>query len=114
MIRTMPTVTRLVSTAASVRARPGDSLECGLRLDRTSNFPGPMRVELIAPSVGFRAEPVTIAAGQTRARLPLRVEDGVVPEYGLAIVLRGTGKLPDGTVVISEARVPVDLRAARF
>jgi hypothetical protein len=110
MIRTLPTVVKLKAQEIEVAIRPGDTVACHLVLERTANFSGGMRIELIEPAVaaGFSAEPVAIAPGESAALLTVRTPAPLRPEFfSSAPVLRfrATGTLAGGAQVISEATV---------
>eukprot|EP00913_Durusdinium_trenchii_P023416 g21994.t1 len=69
MLRTLPPVVKLKSVDTSVSASPGGIAECRLKLERTSNFPGAMNVELLPTqrSRGFTAKRVRIDAQKHEA-----------------------------------------------
>jgi len=106
MLRTLPPVVKLKAVKPSVTVQTGETVRLGLRLERTSNFPGPMTVALRKSGAdnGFLAKPARFAAGQSRAAITV-----VVPKAGPAkstrLTFRGTGKLKDGTAIISETCV---------
>ena len=47
MIRTLPPVVKLTIAEPVITAKPGDVVQCRLDLVRTSNFTGPMQVEVV-------------------------------------------------------------------
>jgi hypothetical protein len=107
MIRTMPTLVKLKAAADQVVARPGTALTCKMVLERTSNFPGPMDVELIDADrqAGFTAEKVRIAAGQDHATVSVHVPTTAASRK--VLTFRAIGRLPGDGMVISEATVTV-------
>jgi hypothetical protein len=103
MVRTTPPVVKLRAVTGAVTAAPGETVECKLALDRTSNFPGAADIELIAPP-GFTAAKVRVEAGQTEA--VVRVQCAAVHRRDdAALTFRATGKLPSGGVAVTEATV---------
>ncbi len=96
-----------------ITARPGETIECRLELERTSNFAGPMDIELISPGLesGFSAAPTRFEAESTSTLIPVRcgraIGDGVV-----TLEFRAVGKLDSGATVISETSLPVRLARA--
>ena len=124
LVRTMPTVAKLVCTADpetterkrcdTTTARTGDTIRCRLELQRTSNFSGEMAVTLVSPATGFRAKSVSFAPGETSANVLVHIEREAAPYRDLTLKFRGLGTLEDGTTVISEAFLPLKLLTARF
>jgi hypothetical protein len=112
MVRTLPPVAKLQAVDRSVAARPGGSASCRLELIRTSNFSGPVKIELVPGerSAGCSAEPVTLAAGELAASIQVRVDAGAKPRPDAALVFRAIGGLPGDVQVISEAHVGLDLQ----
>jgi hypothetical protein len=109
LIRTLPTVVKLKAAEKEVAARPGATVTCKLQLERTSNFPGPMEVELVASAdeQGVRADPVRIEQGKSDAAVEVHFSPDLEPRVGTALRFRATGKL-DGTIpVITETALPV-------
>lgn len=104
MIRTTPPVAKLRAADASIPLGPGAAAECRLVLERTSNFAGPMDVELRDPPPGVSADKVRIEAGQTTIAVRVQVGGGAT-QRPLALRFRGTGQLAGGAVVVSETRV---------
>ena len=76
MVRTTPPVVKLRAVTREVAAMPGESIECKLTLDRTSNFTGSAEIELLAPP-GFKAAKVHLKDGQTEAVVRVVVDGGV-------------------------------------
>jgi len=109
MIRTLPTLVKLKAAEEEVVARRGSTVTCQLVLERTSNFAGPMEVELVEPDgrAGFTADKVRIEAGQNRATVPVRVAKMATSRQ--ALKFRATGRLPGEVTVISEATVAVKM-----
>jgi hypothetical protein len=111
MIRTLPTVTRLVAIDRAVRLRAGTAITCRLHLDRTPLFDGPVTVSLAEPALaaaaGLSAAHVQIPAGRSEATIEIRAQGDAKPASSTWLRLRGTGELANGTVVVSETRVQV-------
>ena len=108
LIRPMPAVVKLNAHDKELVARPGETIDCRLRLERTTNFVGPMDVELIfpAPESGFSAEKARFERGATRAAIRVRCGEprGLKTQN---LRFRAVGKLDGGVPVISETVVPV-------
>ncbi|HUG93882.1 MAG TPA: PPC domain-containing protein [Planctomycetaceae bacterium] len=117
MIRTLPAVVKLKALDDEIvldelpaesqgRAGPRE-VRCRLRVDRTTNFPGPLDVELLDPPAesGVAMLPLTIAAGQIEAEAVLRLDERRRAGDRLTVRFRGTGRMADGTQVISECAV---------
>ncbi|MGE5191514.1 MAG: hypothetical protein ACM3U2_03365, partial [Deltaproteobacteria bacterium] len=102
MIRPLPTVARLRAREKSIVLRAGQSQACTLQLDRTTNFTGPMRVELVEAPAGIHAEPVVISAGQSAAIATITADPGLTLPAGAHLRLRGTGDMPRDVKVVSE------------
>jgi len=107
MIRPLPTVARLRAGEKAVVLRAGQSQTCTLQLDRTTNFMGPMRVELVDAPAGIHAEPVVIPADQSAAVASITTDPGLALPPGAALKFRGTGDLPRDVKLISEVILPV-------
>jgi len=107
MIRPLPTVVKLVSVEERVIAKPGDHISCKLRLDRTSVFRGPMKIEMVAQEgSGIRAEPVILEPENSTVSvdvlMPAKQSTWPVP-----LKFRATGELPGYVSIISETDVIV-------
>ncbi|MCY2965356.1 MAG: PPC domain-containing protein [Planctomycetota bacterium] len=107
MIRPLPTVARLRSREKSLSIRPGESATVTLQLDRTTNFTGPMTVELVSAIEGVRMTPVEIPAGQSLTVATLVVEPGCVLPAQSQLTFRGVGELPGNVKVVSLVELPV-------
>jgi hypothetical protein len=109
MIRTLPTVTRLVAIDREASLTQGQSMKLRLRLDRTSLFAGPLVVSLAEPDVaaaaGISAAPIEILAGHSEATIELRAAADARPAQQVSLRFRGTGDLGNGTTVVCETRV---------
>ncbi|MDA1053360.1 MAG: PPC domain-containing protein [Planctomycetota bacterium] len=110
MLRTLPPVVKLRTVDKRLTLRAGDEATCRVELERTSNFLGPMRLELrdLADDSGIEMEPVEIRAGETTATIKLRV--GQRLNAPPRITVRGVGNLQGGdTLVVSEDTVELDV-----
>lgn len=107
MVRTLPTVARLLPLDRELAFAADGTATCRLRLERTSLFSGSLQISLCQDesSRGFSAEPVIIPPGQTEALIVIRRKPGeqLLPKAGLRF--RGTGELGEGTTVVAEAVV---------
>ena len=101
MLRTMPTVVKLKSVTSEVRVRPGQTVNCRLRLQRTTNFPGLMRLRLRERTVlqGFTVDETQIAAGQTDVIVPVKISTTVRKGTRRELTFRAVGELGKNTIV---------------
>ena len=110
MLRSMPPVVKLKSFAETVQAAPGETIPVRLQLQRTSNFPGPMKVELLNESSasGVAITPAEFSAGERELAVQLAVNRklGTKP---MPLVFRATGQLLDRKI-ISETRVELQIQ----
>jgi hypothetical protein len=104
MVRTTPPVVKLRAVTREVAAAPGESIECKLTLDRTSNFIGPTEIELFAPP-GFKAPKVQLQEGQVEAVVRVQVDSQVKRQDEVVLTFRATGRLPSGGTAVTEATV---------
>lgn len=104
MVRTTPQVVKLRAMANEIAAVPGESFECKLFLDRTSNFTSAAEIELIALP-GFKAQNVHLQDGQTEAVIRVKVDSQVKPQSEHVLSFRATGKLAGGGTAVTEAAV---------
>src|SRR5262249_15216788 len=107
MIRPLPTVARLRVREKSVAVRAGQTQTCTLQLDRTSNFAGARRIELVEAPAGIHVAPVEIAADQSAAVATITADAGLALPAGAHLKFRGTGDLPRDVKVVSEVILPV-------
>jgi hypothetical protein len=105
MVRTTPPVVKLRAATREIVAVPGESFECKLTLDRTSNFTGAADIELLAPS-GFKAPKVHLKDGENEVTVRVEIDKRAKPRADVALTFRATGKLPSGGTAITEATVP--------
>ncbi len=112
MVRTLPPVAKLQSVDRGLTVRPGGTVDCRLEVVRTSNFGGPMQIELVGTgeSPGFSAPSVTLQSHETKATVRVCVGSDVAPRAGASAAFRATGSLGNDTVVISETRVPLNFQ----
>jgi hypothetical protein len=110
MIRPLPTVARLRASEKSMALRAGQSQTCTLHLDRTTNFTGAMRIELVDPPPGIHISPVEIPADQSAAVVTVSADAGATLSPAAQVKLRGVGDLPRGVKVVSEVMMPVSCR----
>ncbi len=107
MVRTLPPVAKLQAVDRQLSAKPGSTVACRLELIRTSNFSGPMQIELVNSPVtsGISADRITLAPGETAATIAVRVGAETVPHGEHSLIFRATGTMPGDVQVISEAEV---------
>jgi hypothetical protein len=92
----------------SAVARRGGEVAVPVRVRRDKDLTGPVKVELIVPAHvrGVTAEPVVVAAGESRGVLAVKfAADGAGP-FNLPLTLRATLGGPDGPAV-AEAKLEV-------
>ena len=108
MLRTLPPVVKLQAAVETVKARPGETVKVPLRLERTTNFPGAMAVDLRNQRTKheFASKPVRIEKGESRVAIAVRVPESMTAKSA-RLTFRGTGTMEDGTTIISETRVTV-------
>ena len=105
MIRTLPPVVKLQAVDEELRAASGGTVTCRLQLERTSNFPGAMRLSLREPSDGpVSCPPVTIPAGATSAEIELSLQSDQAAAV-IPLRFRAVGLLTPDTKVVTEAMV---------
>ncbi len=107
MIRPLPAVAKLSAVNAEILGKPGDSIECKLRLDRTSLFTGSMIVKLVEPAteMGCVAKAITIAADQTTASIWVDLPACPKLPTGTVLKFQAVGELPGYLSVVSEATI---------
>lgn len=104
MLRTLPPVAKLNAAKTVIKVEPGTTVKIPLQLERTTNFPGPMTIRLRKAN-GIDGRPITFKEGESKATTVVQVAKGSrLPQ---TITLRGTGRLKDGTRIISETRVRI-------
>lgn len=106
MIRPLPTVAKLRAREKALSLRAGETRTCTLLLDRTSNFDGAMRVELVEPPAGIHMTPFVIPADQSAAVATIAADAGMIVPPAGKLRFRGTGDLPRDVKVVSEVILP--------
>jgi hypothetical protein len=111
MIRTMPTVVKLTAADKEVCARPGATALCKLVLDRTSNFSGPIEVELVEPleSAGFIASNVRMESGVQTTEIAVQVPAQADRTKSPQLRFRARGQLSPEVAVVSEATIALKI-----
>jgi hypothetical protein len=112
MLRTLPPVVKLLAKEQILAATVGETVQCHLQLERTSNFPGPMRLELLDGKSGLpiRVEPLTIAAHATEVAVPVQVLDGCAAGM-IELTFRATGSMSETTQAVTEVKVRLEVAA---
>lgn len=105
MIRTLPTVVRLRAKQREFTAPPGAIVRVPLVLDRTPNFSGPLQVELVDPPTGVAAAPCQFEDGASETVIDIKVGTLSSQPAKLDLRIRGTGRLDEKAVVVSETAV---------
>lgn len=110
MLRSMPPVVKLRSVDETIAAVAGETVSCRLRLQRTSNFDGPMKVELLNESPDSCVGSVTamFAAGETLTTVPIKVGPSK-NDQRVKLHFRATGQLDD-RILISETEVTLHIQ----
>jgi hypothetical protein len=109
MLRTLPPVVKLKTVSKTVSAKPGGQATCRLRLQRTSNFPGPMNLRLLEQSLnaGFQVEAANIAASKRDCNVSLKLPADAKPGTTHRLKFEARGRMPNGTLVITGTTVTV-------
>ena len=109
MLRSMPPVVKLKSIDQSVSAAEGETVSCRLRLQRTSNFGGPMKVTLLnqLPESCVEAGIARFDAGTTETTIPVKVASSN-DDSPVTLRFRATGQLKD-RMLISETEVTLNI-----
>jgi hypothetical protein len=112
MLRSMPPVVKLKAVEPQITATPGGTAICRLRLERTSNFDGPMRIELVdaESSLALAADKVSFGSGQSEVEVAIRISDAMPSGAECTLKFRATGHLNSNIVVISEGTVRLRVR----
>lgn len=110
MLRSMPPVVKLRSVDETLSAAAGETVSCRLRLQRTSNFDGPMKVELLNVSTSscVEVEEGRFDAGKAETSIAIRVATSK-SDKPVTLRFRATGQLND-RILISEAEVKLNIR----
>jgi hypothetical protein len=110
MLRSMPPVVKLRSVDETISAAAGETVFCRLRLQRTSNFDGPMKVEMLneSPDSCVEPGPATFAAGEALTTVPIKVGPSKNGEP-VKLRFRATGQLND-RILISETEVTLNIQ----
>jgi hypothetical protein len=111
MIRTMPTVVKLSAMHKTLEAAPGSTIRCKLTLERTSNFSGPVDVELIEPpaSSGWISQQVRIEANETETEIAVQVANRLDGVAAPQLRFRARGQLSSDVAVVSETCVSLNI-----
>jgi hypothetical protein len=107
MLRTLPPVAKLEAMQPQIAAAAGSRATCRLRLERTSNFTGPVTIELVEPPGGVVAAPCTIPAGENEALATIEFPAQTVGEPPHALRFRACGDMAGGAQFVSEAEIAI-------
>ena len=112
MLRTLPPVVKLNAVDQRITGKPGETIRCRLKLQRTTNFSGAMTVRLMPSKqmAGIVAAEVRIPAGKTDAVMTLRLPPRLNSRASLPLTFRAMGKLTDGTTIITSAKVELRIQ----
>jgi len=112
MLRTLPPVVKLKCLDSDVTVSPGEEhATFRFRLERTKNFDGPMRIELLEPtSSRITAEPIHIAAAESSGSMVIQIGEGFDCSRDVLFRFRATGLLNGKTQLISEATARLAMR----
>ena len=110
MLRSMPPVVKLRSVDETISAAAGETVSCRLRLQRTSNFDGPMKVELLNELSDSCVGPgaARFAAGGALTAVSIKVGPSKNGEP-IKLRFRATGQLND-RILISETEVTLNIQ----
>jgi hypothetical protein len=86
---------------ASIAAKPGGQTALTVRVRRGEGLTGPVRLELVRPEHmhGISAEPVIVAADQSRAAFVLRFASAGLGPFNMPLLLRATLNDPSGPTI---------------
>jgi hypothetical protein len=92
----------------SLIASPGRAIAVSVRIKRSLDVRGPVRLELVVPPhiKGLTAEPETIAADKERGELLIRCSDKVQGPFNMPVTVRAT-LVHLGEPYVGEAKVEV-------
>lgn len=107
MIRPLPTVARLRARDKSIAVRAGESQAFVLELDRTTNFVGPMQVDIVDPPAGLHMDSIVIPSDQSSTVATITADPGMALPAPAHLKIRGTGELPRDVKVVSEVLLPI-------
>ncbi len=110
MLRTLPTVVKLKAAQEKVTAAPGEAVRVPMVLKRTSNFTGPMRLELVESPLGIDIPPLEIAPGQEEIEVTIPLPADLSAASDLRLRFRATGEFPGHLELISETDVKLQVR----
>jgi len=109
MIRTLPTVAKLRSMDREMAATSGTTIRCPVAIDRTSQFQGPMQIELMDAAPGITAATVTLPANQSQTDVLVQIDPSVKHAANMALKFRAVGNMGGDVKVITETIVPLEL-----
>ena len=103
MLRTLPPVVKLNAIDKQLSCSVGSQVRCQLKLQRTSNFTGPMDLTLVSDPTrsDCSLKPLSIAAGQSEIECELQMGQLTGQRQ---LTFRATGQMA-GQTVISETSV---------
>ena len=84
-----------------------NTIACPLVLDRTSQFAGPLPIELIDPPAGLTAAPMSIASGQSGIEVIVWIDPFLKLPPNLKLKFRVQGTMGGDTQVISKTSLPI-------
>ena len=102
MLRTLPTVVKLRALTETLSGVPGQTVRVPLVLKRTTNFSGPMRLELVDAPAGIKVPPCEIAAGQEEVEVAVPLPADLSAKTPLQLHFRAIGEFPGHLQLISE------------
>ncbi|MFP6620264.1 MAG: hypothetical protein VB877_13030 [Pirellulaceae bacterium] len=107
MLRTLPPVVKLKSSDQPITCHTGQSLAVRLQLERTSNFPGPMTVSLLADPIksGCSLKPATIPGNANE--ITCQVQIGQITGTR-KLTFRAAGQMA-GQTVITETQIHLQI-----
>ena len=105
MLRTLPPVVKLNAIDKQLSCSVGSQVRCRLKLQRTSNFLGPMDLTLVSDPTrsDCTLKPLSIVAGQSEIECVLQMGQRTGPRQ---LTFRATGQMA-GQTVISETSVSI-------
>ena len=107
MIRTLPPVAKLKAVERELVVAADGTARCRLAFDRTSQFSGPVELELVDAEPGIQAKPMTIPAEQSTVEMEIQFAPEARRSPEMRLKFRARGAMPGEALVVSEASIPL-------
>ena len=107
MIRTLPPVAKLKTVERELVVAADGTARCRLAFDRTSQFSGPVELELVDAEPGIQAKPMTIPAEQSTVEMEIQFAPEARRSPEMRLKFRAQGAMPGEALMVSEASIPL-------